>query len=154
MKGKISFSWSPALKRYDVSVPGERIGTVTLASWLSNDLQTNIEGIREWTNWINEVAAGQRQGGYLGTGNAHSVMAVGQHVYIESEHVEYQKVFLSHDQIVELLKKYSEFVTGEMDDPDNPPKPVEVEYLAEGEDAANLYAETGGSWGLAPEETA
>lgn len=152
MKDTISFSWSPISKRYDIEGLEERLGTLTLGSWLSADIQTSLSGIKDWITWINEIAAGTQEGGYIGTGNAFSVMAVGEQVFIECEYVDDQKVFLTRDQVIHVLEQYRDFVKSDIENPNFHPKPIEVEYLAEGEEAAKCYAETGGSSGYQPHQ--
>lgn len=132
----------------DAPVPvGTTIGSSTFADWLGSDIQYSTKTAKEWLNIFNEVIDGNREPGYQGTGNTHSVMVTDNWVYIECEYKEDQKVFMSVEQAIIALEKYKTFLDNRDNFSYQVPSPFEVEYEAEGQQALDRYLETGGSLG-------
>lgn len=132
----------------DAPVPvGTTIGSSTFADWLGSDIQYSTKTAKEWLNIFNEVIDGNREPGYQGTGNTHSVMVTDNWVYIECEYKEEQKVFMRVEQAIIALEKYKSFLDNRANFSYQVPSPFEVEYEAEGQEALDRYLETGGSLG-------
>jgi hypothetical protein len=143
MNGLISF-----VRPNECFVPsGNNIGAKTLARWLGDDIQYSIESLENWKTIFSSVEARQMAPGYLGTGNSHSAMATSEYVYIECEYVDEQKVLLTHKQIAAVLNCYLDFLNKNCTLASLVPAPFEVEFIAEGVDALNLYINAGGSLG-------
>lgn len=144
MKGEVSF-----VRSNGYLVPnGDTVGAKAIARWLGDDIQYSVRDVEEWMEVFSEVAKGNKRGGYQGTGNTHSVMAVGEVVYIECEYVEEQKVFLTQQQIGEVLRRYMDFLKGDYKSSWAVAQPFEIEYEAEGQEALDKYLEIGGSLGV------
>jgi hypothetical protein len=142
MKGKITFHWSPVKKKHEPSPASSAPGEREIAAWLSDDLQLGLRDVDAWTEQFDAIANRRRKGGYLGTGNAHSVMATAVNIYLRCEFADEQKVFLTHPQMARVLQQYREALTAGTKDISHPPSPFDFEYLAEGEEAALLYRQT------------
>jgi hypothetical protein len=164
MKSGIIYSWwSSSLKSFDITgsepdediraTPRQGCGVREIAAWLSDDVNSQ-NSAHMWIERVNAVAEGTAKGGYLGTGNAHHVRAVGEQVFLECEFAEELKVFMTRAQIVSTLQHYIQFLNSERKNKDYPPNPFEVEYEAEGEEALDRYLATGGALGWTEEEIA
>jgi hypothetical protein len=141
MNGRIDYT-SPN----QLPIPiGNSDGAKTVAHWFGNDIQYSAESACRWSDLFSKVANGSHEPGYLGSGNAHSVSATTQLVYIESEFVEAHKVCLTIDQIFEALDKYKLFLSSDYRSPTFQPVPFDVEYVAEGEQALGHFLREGGS---------
>ncbi len=147
MKSTILYRWSDALRRFDLDPRLPNVGANEIAAWLSDDVRSRSTA-SEWINRFNNVTLGKENAGYLGTGNAHSVMAAKDLVYLECEHADEMKVLLTISHAIAALQHYCSFLSGDIKNADHLPKPFEVEYEAEGQRALDLYLETGGSLGL------
>jgi len=146
MKTNMVVRWNPMLKRHGIGSMVE--GAKEIAAWLSDDLTRGQDSINDWITKFNAVATGELEGGYLGTGNAHHVRAVGEHVFIECEHADDMKVFLTRAQIVEVLRKYSTFLATDVADASQPPETFEIEFEADRELALDCYLAKGGKLGV------
>jgi hypothetical protein len=136
--------------RYELDYPSS-VGGHALSSWLSDDVGSTASAV-DVISKLNAVANGLREGGYLGTGNAYSLMAVGEKVFIECQYSEEMKVFLTRTQAISALDRYKRFLLSRSESPNRPPACFEVEYEAEGINALHRYKETGGSTGLRPDQ--
>lgn len=125
----------------------EHVGAATIADWFGSDIQYSEKLIDEWLNIFEMVSNGSRESGYQGTGNTHSVMAIDDWIFIECEHLEQQKVFLTRQQVSSALELYRAFLKNSCENNFEPPTPFIVEYESEGQDAFDRYLETGGSLG-------
>lgn len=132
---------------YDLDPPVANAGGEEIAAWLSNDVR---ESVSETINTIESISQGKSPEGYIGTGNAHSLMAAGGYVFLRCEFGDELKVLLTYQQAITALKNYQEFLKTVKVGQE--PKPFEVEYEAEGEEALKRYEATGGSLGLNDEE--
>jgi hypothetical protein len=141
MKSLITF-----VKPNDAPVPvSSSTGGSAISGWLGSDIQYSENVLNKWVNVFKEVAKGSREPGYQGTGNTHSIMAIDDFVFIECEYLEDKKVFLTMQQMFNILEKYQLFL--QSDYKNIAPEEFEVEYLAEGAEAFEKYLETGGSLG-------
>jgi hypothetical protein len=143
MNGSIQFLWSPVLKSYNPASVEQSEGGRELAAWLSDDIQAEARDIDEWLQWINEVADGKREAGYLGTGNAHSVWASGEAVFIGCEYGPQFKVLLTRGQAVHLLGKYREALALGLRNAERRPPAFGIEYVAEGDEASADFFQNG-----------
>lgn len=125
----------------------EDIGAATIADWLGSDIQYSEKLVDEWIHIFNLVSNGNKEPGYQGTGNTHSVMAIEDWVFIESEYLDGQKVFLTRQQISDALEMYRAFLRENKANSFSIPEPFSVEYESEGQEAFDRYLETGGTLG-------
>lgn len=65
-------------------------------------------------------------------------------VFICCEYVEEQKVIMTIDQLLYILMQYKEFLEGNYNDPANPPASLDIEFIAEGKDALDMYCKLTG----------
>jgi hypothetical protein len=147
MIAKMNVGWNPILKRHDVGSSAQ--GAAEFAAWVRDDLSQGQQAISSWIEKVNAVAEGETPGGYLGSGNAHHIMAMGELVYLECEYVEEMKVLMTRTQLVKALRAYAVFITEDIGHPHQPPPAFDVEYEASGEEARELYLKTGGKLGYA-----
>ena len=139
MKSLVTF-----VRPNDSPVPvSNSIGGSAISGWLGSDIQYSQNVLNDWFNIFKEITNGSRAPGYQGTGNSHSVLAIGDFVFIECEHLEKKKVFLTMQQMFDVLKNYQLFL--QSDYKHIAPEEFEVEYVAEGGEALEKYLETGGS---------
>lgn len=150
MKGTVLFAWSPTMQR--ISGLGETTGTVTLAEWLSSEMQRSVSLIDDMIKWLSNITAGGSEGSYIRIGNAFDVMVVGEQVFVGSEFMDDRKVLLNRGQVILLLERYRDFVNSDIENPNLHAESIEVEYLAEGEDAEKRYAKAGGTWSIQTHE--
>lgn len=144
MKGKISY-----VSPNGVPVPtAELAGASAIADWLGSDIQYSEYMIDEWLKVLNDVALGERDPGYQGTGNSHSVMVINDWVFIECEYIDEQKVLLTRQQVTAALEEYRLFLKCNYKSSEFSPNSFWVEYEAEGQEAFDRYIATGGSLGV------
>ncbi|UYZ84864.1 hypothetical protein MTZ49_04670 [Entomomonas sp. E2T0] len=48
------------------------------------------------------------------------------------------------DQLLYILMQYKEFLEGNYNDPANPPASLDIEFIAEGKDALDMYCKLTG----------
>lgn len=75
----------------------------------------------------------------FGIGNAHWVLITGNYVFIGTEYVEEQQVIMTKEQLLYVLEQYKAFLEGDFKDSNNPPDPIDVEFIAEGQEAIDIY---------------
>ncbi|MDF7671656.1 hypothetical protein PT276_10710 [Orbaceae bacterium ESL0721] len=110
-----------------------------IAAWLSDDLQYSINSVNIWINNITDLENSRAPNGNFGIGNAHWVLITGDYVFLGTEYVEEQQVLMTREQLLYVLEQYKAFLEGNYKDPNNPPDPIDVEFIAEGQDAINKY---------------
>lgn len=155
---KIYYWWSPDDSSYYPSgrepnenmrfKPKQGYGICEIASWLSADLPAGLKSVDIWINNLTNLPSSRAPDGFFGMGNAHWVMVTKNMVFIACEYVQEQRVLLTIDQLLYILEQYKTFLDGNYTDPDFPPEPIDVEYIAEGEEAMRIYAALEGSHGL------
>ncbi len=157
LNDKINFWWNNNSK--DFTPIGNKLwvstdkttlgyGSRELAGWLSDDIQYSLNSIDIWINNLTNLPSSRAPDGFFGMGNAHWVMVTKNMVFIANEYVQEQRVLLTIDQLLYILEQYKAFLGGNYTDPDFPPKPIDVEYIAEGEEAMRIYATLKDSHGL------
>ncbi|WPU24790.1 hypothetical protein RI049_08645 [Cedecea neteri] len=155
---KIYYWWSPNNSGYYPSgrepnedmrfKPKQGYGVCEIASWLSADLPTSVKSVDMWLNNLTNLESSRAPDGFFGIGNAHWVMITNNLVFIACEYVKEQRVILEREQLIYILEQYKEFVQGDFNNPNVPPESIDVEYIAEGEEAMNIYASLEGSHGV------
>lgn len=145
MKTKMSVTWNAVLKRHGLG--SAVIGAKEIAAWLTDDLPRGQGSINDWLEQFSAIAKGEIAGGYLGTGNAHHVPAVGKYVLLECEFVDDLKVLLTFEQVVDALRKYSAFLAADAGVQTAVPPTFEVEFEAECDAALVRYLDGGGKLG-------
>ncbi|MBC9132006.1 hypothetical protein FcAc13_11915 [Frischella sp. Ac13] len=114
-------------------------GAREIAAWLGNDIQYSINSVNIWINNLTDLEHSRAPDGMFGIGNAHWVLITGNYVFIGTEYVEEQQVIMTKEQLLYVLEQYKAFLGGDYKDPDNPPAPIDVEFIAEGQEAIDIY---------------
>ena len=125
--------------------PKQGNGVCEITAWLGNELQYSINSVNIWINNLTDLANSEAPDGMFGVGNAHWVLITGDYVFIGTEYVEEQQVILTREQLLYVLEQYKAFLEGNYEDPNNPPAPIDVEFIAEGQEAVDLYNSLEGS---------
>lgn len=116
-------------------IPRNILGAWEIASWIADDIQNSIQQIDELIEQYIDCE-GQKNAGicYIGTGNAHSLYACEDYLYLECDFDEEQKVLLTTVQMLRILDQYKTYIQ-------NGCKPciIEVEYIAEGHEAEKQF---------------
>jgi hypothetical protein len=120
-------------------VPKQGYGICEIASWLWTELQHSINSVNIWINNLTDLENSRAPDGWFGIGNAHWVLITGDYVFIGTEYVEEQQVIMTREQLLYVLEQYKAFLEGDYNDPNNPPDPIDVEFIAEGQDAIDMY---------------
>ena len=120
-------------------------GAREIADWLRVDIQYSINSVNIWINNLTDLANSRAPDGMFAVGNAHWVLITGDYVFIGNEYVEKQQVILTREQLLYVLEQYKAFLEGNYEDPNNPPAPIDVEFIAEGQAAVDLYNSLEGS---------
>ena len=146
---KIIFSWSKTFGMFrpsgcfsDENIryrPKQGYGIIALASWLSSDLQCSINSVNIWISNLIDLENSPAPDGMFGVGNAFWVLITGNYVFIGTEYVEEQQVIMTKEQLLYVLEQYKAFLEGDFKDPNNPPDPIDVEFIAEGQEAIDIY---------------
>lgn len=144
---KIYFIWKDGEYRMSATreeediryTPKEGYGICEIGSWLTTDLPTGINSVNIWINNLIDLENSRAPDGMFGIGNAHWVLVTGDYVFIGTEYVEEQQVIMTREQILYVLEQYKSFLEGNYKDPNNPPDPIDVEFIAEGQEAIDIY---------------
>ncbi|WP_241587751.1 DUF5376 domain-containing protein [Rosenbergiella epipactidis] len=146
---KIYLFWIDDYKNFYPSgmLPGENIrytpkqgyGVCEIAAWLGNDLQYSVNSVNIWINNLTNLENSRAPDGMFGIGNAHWVLITGDYVFIGTEYVEEQQVIISREQLLYVLEQYKTFLEGNYKDPNNTPDAIDLEFIAEGQEAIDLY---------------
>lgn len=119
--------------------PTQGYGVCEIATWLGNDIQYSINSVNIWINNLTDLEHSRAPDGMFGIGNAHWVLITGNYVFIGTEYVEEQQVIMTKEQLLYVLEQYKAFLEGDYNDPNNPPDPIDVEFIAEGQEAIDIY---------------
>ena len=125
--------------------PKQGYGVCEIAAWLNNELQNSINSVNIWINNLTDLENSRAPDGMFAVGNANWVLITGDYVFIGNEYVERQQVILTREQLLYVLEQYKAFLEGNYRDPNNPPAPIDVEFIAEGQEAVDLYNSLEGS---------
>lgn len=146
---KIYLSWLDKFKKFYPTgllandniryTPKQGYGVCEIATWLGNDIQYSINSVNIWINNLTDLEHSRAPDGMFGIGNAHWVLITGNYVFIGTEYVEEQQVIMTKEQLLYVLEQYKAFLEGDYNDPNNPPDPIDVEFIAEGQEAIDIY---------------
>ena len=125
--------------------PKQGYGVCEIACFLLDEIQYSVNSVNIWINNLTDLANSRAPDGMCGVGNAHWVLITGDYVFIGTEYVEEQQVILTREQLLYVLEQYKAFLEGNYEDPNNPPAPIDVEFIAEGQEAVDLYNSLEGS---------
>ncbi|GHA79971.1 hypothetical protein GCM10009007_21050 [Formosimonas limnophila] len=127
-------------KEYLLGSSIRNIGSHEIVTWLGTDIQ-GADSAERVIKQFHEAAKLENPpyGGYLGSGNAHHWGMFKGVVYIHCEYDEEMKVAMTYEQAVGALENYKQFLLSTRTDPANPPATFDIEYLLDGEAAADLY---------------
>lgn len=123
-------------------------GIREVAGWLSNDIQYALHSIDIWVKNFTDIASGKSTDGNFGIGNAHWVLVTQGYVFIGCEYVAEQQVLLTIEQVLYVLEQYRGFLIGGYTNPKEPPEPIDVEFVAEGQEAIARYEALDGAYCL------
>ncbi len=150
IKAKLEFVW---FQDEFIPVCHAGDGGATLAGYLMSDIHRTIASINRKIKQIDDVAQGRAKPGYMGRGNSCSFCMINNMVFIEDMYCEEYKILISNEQFLHVLQEYQKHIEADYDaDPETIPPPIEFEYIAEGDEAYDLYEATGGSLGLEEDE--
>ncbi|MCO6509131.1 MAG: hypothetical protein J6578_10165 [Snodgrassella sp.] len=119
--------------------PKQGYGICEIAAWLATDLPTGVNSVNIWINNLTDLENSRAPDGMFGIGNAHWVLITGNYVFIGTEYVEQQQVVITKEQLLYVLEQYKACLKGVYKDPYNPPEPITVEIIAEGQEAIDMY---------------
>lgn len=146
---KIIFNWSKTLDMFcpsgsfsDENIrhrPKQGYGIIAIASWLSSDLQCSINSVNIWISNLTDLENSPAPDGMFGVGNAFWVLITGDYIFIGTEYSEEQQILITKEQLLYVLEQYKAFLEGNYKDPNNPPDPIDVEFIAEGQEAIDTY---------------
>lgn len=114
-------------------------GAREIADWLRVDIQCSINSVNIWMNNLTDLEHSRAPDGMFGIGNAHWVLITNDYVFIGTEYVEEQQVIMTREQLLYVLEQYKSFLEGNYKDPNYPPDPIDVEFIAEGQEAIDIY---------------
>ena len=117
-----------------------------IAAWLSDDIQHSANSARSWINDLPKLSVSAAPDGFFGFGNAHLIMVLGEHVFLGCEFVEKYRVLMSLGQALDVLTRYEKFLKSGHGSLHKPPAPMDVEFIAEGQEAVALYDALGGKY--------
>ena len=81
--------------------------------------------------------------GDFGIGNAHWVFLTSNHAMIFCEYSSESKVLLYFDQLEYILEQYKNSLNVSKEEK---PDPIDIEYIAEGDDAVKIYSSLDGAY--------
>lgn len=130
-------------------------GATEIISWIGADIEScGGDAAQRMIQRLRDIKIGKEKKGYIGTGNAHSILAFDESLYLRCEFDDELKVILSIDEAIKTLESYVKFKSGDWQNPNYQPEPFTVSYEYEGAEAEAHYAGTGLLWGLAEQDIA
>ena len=132
---------------------GRDSGVQEIAGWLQADVQES-SGAKHLIHRLRGIQEGKEKKGYIGTGNAHSMMVFDDSLYLRCEFDEELKVILPIEEAIKALEGFARFKSGDWKSPCYQPEPFTVKYDCEGADAEARYAASGLPGGLTNEDIA
>ena len=147
---KIEFYWSDVSKRFRLKSSGlyksndgvtVGYGAREIAAWLICEIH-GISSVDIWLDNINKVRNDDACDGDFGIGNAHWVFLTNNHAMIFCEYDEESKVLLSFDQLEFILEQYKISLSFNRNEK---PDPIDIEYIAEGDEAVRIYSSLDGA---------
>ena len=117
-------------------------GTREISSWISDEIHGKTS-VDIWLDNINKARGDDSCDGDFGIGNAHWVFLTNNHAMIFCEYVEEWKVLLSFDQLEFILEQYKISLSFNKNEE---PDPMDIEYIAEGDEAVRIYSSLDGAY--------
>lgn len=148
---KIYFYWDDSIK--DFCLSGGKLyksndgvtvgyGTREIATWLICEIHGK-NSVNIWLDNIKKVRNDDSFDGDFGIGNAHWVLLTNNHAMIFCEYSEESKVLLYFDQLEYILEQYKNALCVSKG---KKPDPIDIEYLAEGDEAVRIYSSLDGAY--------
>ena len=147
---KIEFYWNDVFKRFRLeskkiykSTNGMKVGygAKEISYWLTDEIHGK-GSIDIWLDNINKVRSDDSCDGDFGIGNAHWVFLTDNHAMIFCEYSEESKVLLSFEQLEFILEQYKISLSFNKNEK---PDPIDIEYIAEGDEAVRIYSSLDGA---------
>ncbi|WP_146097313.1 hypothetical protein [Rhodoferax sp. TS-BS-61-7] len=155
MKTTLNFEWYDDFTRWDFPMSIRSKGLTEIISWIGADIEAcGGDAAQKMIQRLRGIKVGQEKKGYIGTGNAHSILAFDQSLYLRCEFDDDLKVILPIDEAINALVSYVKFKSGDWRDPNCQPEPFTVSYDYEGAEAEAHFAGTGLPWGLSEQDIA
>lgn len=155
MEVTFSFEWSDDFKRWDFPMYIPSKGATEIISWIGADIDScGSDAPQRMIQRLRGIQEGKEKKGYIGTGNAHSMMAFDDSMYLRCEFDEELKVILPIDEAIKALEGFARFKSGDWKSPNYQPEPFTVKYDYEGADAYARYEASGSPAGLTAEDIA
>ncbi len=130
-------------------------GATEIISWIGADIEScGSDAAQRMIERLRGIKVGKEKKGYIGTGNAHSILAFDESLYLRCEFDDELKVILPIDEAIKTLVSYVKFKSGDWQNPNYQPEPFTVSYDYEGAEAEAYYASTGLPWGLSEQDIA
>ena len=147
---KINFYWNDLFKRFRLEPRGlykskngvtVGYGAREISSWIDCEIHGK-SSVDIWLDNINKVRSDDACDGDFGIGNAHWVFLTNNHAMIFCEYDEESKVLLSFDQLEYILEQYKISLSFNKNEK---PDPIDIEYIAEGDEAVRIYSSLDGA---------
>lgn len=120
-------------------------GLTEIISWIGADIEScGGDSAQRMIERLRGIKLRKEKKGYVGTGNAHSILTFDESLYLRCEFDDELKVILPIDEAIKALVSYVEFKSGDWRDPNCKPEPFTVSYDYEGAEAEAYYAKM--SW--------
>ena len=116
-------------------------GAREISYWITDEIH-GISSVDIWLNNIEKVRNDDSCDGDFGIGNAHWVFLTNNHAMIFCEYAEELKVLLSFDQLEFILEQYKISLSFNKNEK---PDPIDIEYIAEGDEAVRIYSSLDGA---------
>ena len=152
---KIYLNWLDCYRKFHPSgmspeenfryIPKQGYGVCAIACFLSEVIRYSVNSVNIWINNLTDLANSEAPDGKFAVGNAYWVLITGDYVFIGNEYVEEYQVILNREQFLYILEQYKACLKGKYKDPNNPPAPIDVEFIAEEQEAIDLYDSLEGS---------
>ena len=150
---KIEFYWNDISKRFRLKSRGlykspngmtVGYGAREIADWIDCEIH-GISSVDIWLDNINKARSDDSCDGDFGIGNAHWVFLTNNHAMIFCEYDEETKVLLSFEQLEFILEQYKIFLSSNEYNKNEEPDPIDIEYIAEGDEAVRIYSSLDGA---------
>lgn len=123
-------------------------GAGAIAAFLGGEIQYSTDSIDMWVSYLTDLEHSDVPDGNFGEGNAFSVFITGDYVFIGTEYAEESQVLMTRAQLLHALEQYRIFLDGDYEDHENPPAIINVEFIAGGQEAVDMYNNLPNSHGV------
>ena len=124
--------------------PKQGRGTCEIAAWLS--VEFSLHSINEMINALRDLSSSRVPNGNFGLGNGNWTLVTGEYVFICSEYIRPRPVLMTTEQALYILEQYKSFLERNHKKR-HPPEPIDVEFIAEGQEAIDMYNALDGTHG-------